>query len=346
MGESTISVRPYDGTLASLNLGGLINQNVLNDLDPAVTGTITGDDGTLDASDTGSSRFTLAGSSDPQTLTYIGGGTISTLGFGGITLLSNPIAIFEAGGQLYFYLPKGLPPLSAITFRIDISANTGIGLPDFVPCFASGTRIMTSKGNIAIENIRVGDYVIGTDGCHHQVLWRGEKRINLAELGSDAYARLVPVRIQGSTSTGLAPREDLVVSQQHRILLRHPAAEYLFGLDGGFAAAKCLVGTLAHYAYEMESVTYHHILCGEHVTLLANGVEAESLFLGDLTLRSIRPEIRKEIELLFPELCDPDNQRRMMIAHPELKSYETQVLAHTIVDVPQTARRSHARTAH
>lgn len=332
MGTSDITVRPYDGSLASLNIGGLINQSVLNDLDPAVTGTINDDDGSLDSGDSGTATFTLSGSGTAETLTYIGGGNISLIGIGGVKLFPRPISIFEAGGQLYFYLPNGLPPLTGVTFSIDINANTPTDLPGFVPCFASGTRIMTRRGNRAVEDIRVGDTVIGTDGRHHQVIWRGQRTVDLTRLSGEAYRKLVPVRIRSGVTNGHGPTTDLIVSQQHRILLRHPIAQTLFGLNGGFAAAKSLVGSLATYAEDLTEVTYHHILCAEHVTLLANGVEAESLYLGDVTVSSVRPEVRQEFEMLFPDLCKPDFQKKMLIAHPDLKAYEAQVIAHEIAE--------------
>lgn len=330
MGQSDITVRPYDGTLASLNLGGLINQNVLNAIGAPTGGTIQDDDGVLDSGDSGTATFTLDGDTSGSTLNYIGSGSISLIGIGGITLFPRDISIFEAGGQIYFYLPDGLPPLSSATFRIDVDADTPLILPDFVPCFASGTRIVTRRGAVAVETIRPGDMVVATDGRQHKVLWVGSKTINLAELCDDHYRKLVPVRISAKALGARPPYDDLVVSQQHRILLRHPLTESVFGMDECLVPAVSMVGYMADFATDVAQVTYHHILCAEHITLLANGIEAESLFMGDLLKDGMRPALRAEIDLVFPRIGELARRGARQTCRPSLKMYEGRLLANMI----------------
>ena len=344
MGTADITVRPYDGTLASLNLGGLINQNVLNAIGSPTGGTIRDDDGVLDSGDSGTATFTLDGEATGSTLTYLGTGTISLIGVAGVRLFPRDISIFEADGQIYLYLPEGLPPLSRFTFRIDVNLNTPLTLPDFVPCFASGTRIVTRRGAVAVESIVPGDTVVATDGRQHKVLWVGSKTINLAELCDDHYRKLVPVRISAEAMGARPPHHDLVVSQQHRILLRHPLTDAVFGMDECLVPAVAMVGYMAEFATDITHVTYHHILCAEHVTLLANGIEAESLFMGDLLEEGMRPALRAEIDLVFPQMGDLARRGARQTCHPTLKTYEGRLLSNMIAGpakcVPVPVRRA------
>jgi len=46
-----------------------------------------------------------------------------------------------------------------------------------VVCYASGTLIRTFRGDVPIENLRVGDHVITRDNGPQQILWTGHKAL-------------------------------------------------------------------------------------------------------------------------------------------------------------------------
>jgi hypothetical protein len=72
-----------------------------------------------------------------------------------------------------------------------------------------------------------------------------------------------------------------VVSPQHRILLRSRIVAKVTGAPEALAAARHLIhpGGIEP-APQPEGVTYLHLLFDRHEIVLANGAEAESLFLG------------------------------------------------------------------
>ncbi|WP_299723844.1 Hint domain-containing protein [uncultured Tateyamaria sp.] len=163
-------------------------------------------------------------------------------------------------------------------------------------CFAAGTRILTAHGECPVELLGPGSLVQTVDGGLKRVLWAGSTRITRAELRHDVTLR--PVRIEAGALGNTAP---LLVSQQHRIEIR-----------GELVKAKHLPfipGLRARFANGIKEVRYHHILLEDHHMLIANGIEAESLFLGPETLRVLhrrrlmparfaefdRQEIRHEI---------------------------------------------------
>lgn len=122
------NVYRYDGSLASLNLGGLLDANLLN-FGTEQSGVFSDDDGRLDSSDDGTTNFAFDGTGTSGPITYLGSGEIYTLGLLGIRVDPRPVAAFQVDGEIYLYAPEGLPLLSAVTFGLDIDPNAPFILP-------------------------------------------------------------------------------------------------------------------------------------------------------------------------------------------------------------------------
>lgn len=185
--------------------------------------------------------------------------------------------------------------------RIRVSADNSI----MVPCFASGTMIETERGARRIEDIAVGDLVMTRDNGLQAVVWMGSRHLNSTDLS--AQPGLQPIRIKaGSLGAGL-PNHDLIVSPQHRVLIRSKIAQSMFGTTEVLVAAKQLVLLDGiDIADDLGEVTYHHMLFLQHEIVVSNGAETESLYTGPEALKSVGPAARAEITTLFPELMDAD----------------------------------------
>ena len=55
-----------------------------------------------------------------------------------------------------------------------------------------------------------------------------------------------------------------------------------------------------------EGTTYFHLLFEQHEVIYANGLPAESLYLGPQALKAITPQARAEVVALFPEVLRDD----------------------------------------
>ena len=111
------------------------------------------------------------------------------------------------------------------------------GEPTFV-CFRNGTLILTERGNVPVEDLRIGDMVITRDHGAQPLRWIGSRHVDAALL--QAFARMRPIRIRaGALGTGL-PERDLYVSQQHRVLVASAIAQRMFGAAEILVAAKHL----------------------------------------------------------------------------------------------------------
>lgn len=163
-------------------------------------------------------------------------------------------------------------------------------------CFAAGAKIRTPGGDVAVQDLRVGDAVTTLDNGPRPLRWIGVTRV-------PATGTLAPVRFAaGALSDGL-PTEDLLVSPKHRMVVRGWRAEVLFGEEEVLVAAKDLVNdTTITRCRDFAHVEYHHLLFDAHEIVFSNGAASESFNPGELSLSFIESSIREEIISLFPNL--------------------------------------------
>ena len=122
------------------------------------------------------------------------------------------------------------------------------------------------------------------------------------------------MKVQGQVTGALghnSPAEDLLVSPQHRILVRSRIAQRIFGTDEVLVAAKQLLQiTGIDIETEATKVEYFHFLFDQHEIVFSNGAETESLYTGPEALKSLGPAACEELFTLFPELRDRDPAER------------------------------------
>jgi hypothetical protein len=320
--EATIATTPYNGSLLGTQLLSAQRTLVLSAFGPGASGTLTDNDGLLGDSDDGVATY------NGQPLNYIGSGTVQPgVNVLGVTVplgASVPVVVFQAGGQTYFHYPSGPPNvLGAVALVVNISPAP---YQVFTPvCFVKGTLIRTPQGDRRIEDLAAGDAVTDVDGHAHKVLWTGGRRMDLPIGLAPSFAKWLPVRIPAGAFGPGCPAHDLLVSQQHRLMLQGAGPELLFGQDRVLVPARALLGDRLRLQTSLRCVTYHHILCREHVVLLANGMPAESLLPAPLTEDSAGRNARAEAEALFPELAG-QTPLAAPCAYPVLRARDAVVL--------------------
>jgi len=159
-----------------------------------------------------------------------------------------------------------------ITFTLtDVGSGSGpVGSPatftEFfkVTCYAPGTRIATPAGEVAVEDLQIGDLVATTSGVAKPVKWIGRRSYSAAAVADAANLRPVVIR-KGALAAGL-PRHDLVVSPMHALLI-----------DDVFVPAAALVNGVSIVRRETAgAVEYIHVELDQHDVILAEGVPAET----------------------------------------------------------------------
>jgi hypothetical protein len=165
-------------------------------------------------------------------------------------------------------------------------------------CFADGTLLTASQGEIAIEDLAPGDRLLTADRGAQTVRWVYHKTWSRAEVLADPGRR--PVCIPAGSFGSNLPYRDLLVSQQHRILMSGPIVRRMFQASTVFLPAKSLLSLpTVNLIVPDDSVTYYHILLDHHEVLFANGIAAESLHLGLMALTSLPPAAIEEVEMLL-----------------------------------------------
>lgn len=190
--------------------------------------------------------------------------------------------------------------LDTIVFTL----TAGTGFLDVV-CFGAGTLILTAHGPVDVADLPVGDRVMTRDRGLQPIRWIGTARLSQAELAANPH--LHPIRIRAGALGPSTPDADLIVSPQHRILVRSAIAQRMFGTMEILVAAKQLLQVEGvDIAHDLQTVDYVHFLLDRHEVVTANGTESESLFTGPQALKSVGAAAQAEILALFPHLLDAD----------------------------------------
>ena len=214
-------------------------------------------------------------------------------------------ATFSDGSTKYYVMSKdeGFDPnigddLAVTTYSSFTSTTYGeIGA---AVCYSTGTNILTSSGEVAIESLKAGDLVQTKDNGCKEILWIGKRALDQSELSKAEQLR--PVLIKEGVLGNSRP---LLVSQQHRMLVTRQQFGESLPWSEAFVRAKHLAEYCrksARIAHGKRSVCYYHILLGAHEVIFADGAESESLFPGPMALKGVSRKDRREIETLFPEL--------------------------------------------
>jgi hypothetical protein len=143
-----------------------------------------------------------------------------------------------------------------------------------VVCFTVGTMILTPTGPRAVETLTPGDKVTTLDHGAQTVRWHHRWQVPTTD-------RTAPVRIMANTLSDGVPDRDLLVSPQHRIMLRSPIAARMFGAPEVLVPAKKLIGCPGvTQEFVSARTAYAHFMCDRHEIVFANGAPTETLYPG------------------------------------------------------------------
>ncbi|MBN9559740.1 MAG: Hint domain-containing protein [Alphaproteobacteria bacterium] len=142
-----------------------------------------------------------------------------------------------------------------------------IGNGVFSVCFASGTHILTSRGEVPVERLSEGDLVVTVSNGQpvlKPVKWLGQRRIDIA--AHPRPAAVAPIRIRRGAIARDMPKRDLLLSPDHCLFI-----------DGKLIPAKLLVnGMTVVQELAARGVHYYHVELERHAVLVAEGLPVES----------------------------------------------------------------------
>lgn len=180
---------------------------------------------------------------------------------------------------------------------VSISDFTFDSTPLSPTCFAKGTRIKTTRGEVAVETLTTEDYVVTAGRGPMQVRWVGHRKFA-------AKGVLAPIFI---SEGALGNQRALLVSPAHRMLISGFPVAVLFDEDEVLVPAEALLDSDKIYRKFGGEVEYYHILLDSHEVIFAEGAPCESLFLGanGSELSAFAQTALTEVRAIFPELSMP-----------------------------------------
>ena len=220
----------------------------------------------LDVVDRGGSYSTF-GAIGP--VSFGGGGTIEiagTLAGGGVYPGSG--SIVDDGNTLSFVVAGST--IGSIAFAggtAGLHVTQDAAHDTFITaCFRAGTRIATTRGEVAVEALAVGDVVVTAAGERRPVRWLGHHGIDCRDHPEPDL--VLPVRVCADAFGRGLPASDLWLSPGHAVCV-DLLGEMLVPI-GHLANGATIVQE------EVEHVVYWHVELDTHDLLLANGMPAES----------------------------------------------------------------------
>ena len=236
----------------------------------------------------------------------------------------------DGGKPLLMFLDE-MPPknteLWVVHHNMDaIEANPMGPATGGVICFTPGTMISTPYGLRRVEDLREGDRIQTKDNGAEEICWIGSRRMTGARLF--AMPKLRPIRIRTGALGIEVPDQDLVVSPEHRMLVKGAAARALFNTPEVLVSARDLVnGSSVAVDYAMREVTYIHLMLPRHQIVWANGVETESYHPANAALSTLETGDRKRLLRMLPEL-EYDLNSYGAYARRNLSASEAAILMH------------------
>ncbi len=193
--------------------------------------------------------------------------------------------------------------------RHDIDATTlaeAEDVPQGVICFTPGTMILTPEGPRDVASLGEGCRVQTQDNGPAEVLWIGKRHMTGARLR--ALPDLAPVRLRTGALDNDVPDAGLLVSPDHRIVLRGPRARALFNAEEVLVTARDLIDdSRVLRDHSLRAVTYIHMMLPSHQIVFANNVATESFHPASAALSTMAPDDLDRMFGRLPDLrCDID----------------------------------------
>ncbi|MCX7565306.1 Hint domain-containing protein [Sulfitobacter sp. F26169L] len=195
---------------------------------------------------------------------------------------------------------------------------------DASPCFTTGTMIATPRGEVAIENLGIGDRVITRDNGLQYVRWIGQRTMTRRDFLTNIH--LAPVRIRQGALGNDVPERDMMVSPNHRMLVANDKTALHFEDSEVLVAAKHLTGLVGVDVVQDVDTTYLHLMFDNHEVILSDGAWSESFQPDVRALAGIGNAQRLELLTLFPQLATQEGLGRYTAARRIVTPQESEII--------------------
>ena len=218
---------------------------------------------------------------DLESLAYTSGGNGVEL-----TVTNNLLSVTENGATESFILSNP----SAQHYYAHNDGAGGTLINDAVACYCPGGLILTERGEVAVEDLRIGERVVTAAGVARPIKWIGTRAYSARFARNNADAH--PICFKAGSLADDTPHRDLWVSPKHAMFL-----------DGALIPAERLVnGATVVRPPPSADVRYVHVELDSHDVLVVNGAASESfvddssraMFHNAASYAALYPDARRE----------------------------------------------------
>ena len=230
--------------------------------------------------------YDYLGTYDSATGTYVPGSSVSgdttTITYDGVsvpvggTIIWNDADFDDIATYQGYYLHNGVQHPLILVNGDYVLLGDAQGLASYpiitapyspgTACYLRGTAILTARGEVPVESLQQGDFVVTFSGFGSKlkaVRWVGHRRLDLRRYPDPTNTH--PIRFRaGALGEGL-PHRDLLVSPNHHMRV-----------DDTLVTAQELVNGATIVQESPDEAEYWHVELDCHDLLLAEGVQAES----------------------------------------------------------------------
>ena len=181
-------------------------------------------------------------------------GATATLSTGNDLIVSN--------GSQSVSLQLGAGNYGSVVWKTSPDSGAGTDV-SVAPCYCRGTLILAERGEVAVEDLAIGDLVATRSGLR-PVKWIGRRGYDGRFIRGQR--TILPIVVSAGALAHGVPARDLWVSPEHALYL-----------DGALVPARLLVNGLTVAQVEaVEHLEYFHIELDSHDVILAEGTPAET----------------------------------------------------------------------
>jgi autotransporter passenger strand-loop-strand repeat protein len=222
----------------------------------------------------------LGGHIDLAGLRFVSGATSAFVDASDVLSVTDGTSVYTQqllGNYAGVYFNTSAGPLTGLDTLVTASET---------PCYCRGTHILTDRGEIAVEDLRIADRLVTVSGTVRPIRWIGRR--SYAGRFAAGNAKVLPILFRAGALADDVPRRDLLVSPQHAMFV-----------DGVLIPAVALVNGSSIVQLEaVDKVEYFHLELDTHDVILAEGAAAET-FVDDDSRGMFHNAA--EFRLLYPD---------------------------------------------
>jgi len=173
-------------------------------------------------------------------------------------------SVADAFKQVHIESDSIDPSTGAHAFTVEYASLVESVTPDELACYCRGTRILTDHGEVAVEELEIGDRLLTSAGVARPIKWIGRR--SYPGRFANGNRDVLPICFSQGSLAGNVPHRDLWVSPRHAMFL-----------DGVLIAAEHLVnGVSVVQATHVDLVEYFHVELDSHDVIVAEGSLSET----------------------------------------------------------------------